>query len=247
MTERRAATGRDTQLTRLAALGEPIRQALYRFVVAQRTPVSRDQAASGLGIARHVAKFHLDRLAADGLVDTEYQRPDGRGGPGAGRPTKFYRASRTEIAVSLPERHYDLAADILAQAVTIAERDATPLREALRLTARQAGARLGRPSGNARPPERADAPWDGVWAVLAAHGYEPELDSADPSAARITLRNCPFHRLARAHTDLVCGLNLDVLTAVVDNQPGCGLLAELDPGPDRCCVVLTAVAGADQP
>ena len=79
----------DTQLTRLAALGEPIRRLLYRFVANQPDPVSRDQAAEGIGVARHVAKFHLDKLAEDGLLDTDYRRPAGRSGPGAGRPTKL--------------------------------------------------------------------------------------------------------------------------------------------------------------
>ena len=45
----------DAQVAGIAALGEPIRRALYRYVVAQSAPVSRDQAAGGAGVARHVA------------------------------------------------------------------------------------------------------------------------------------------------------------------------------------------------
>lgn len=54
-------------------------------------PVSRDQAADAVGIPRHQAKFHLDRLTAEGLLDTEYARLTGRSGPGAGRTAKLYR------------------------------------------------------------------------------------------------------------------------------------------------------------
>jgi predicted ArsR family transcriptional regulator len=65
----------DARVARVAALGEPVRRSLYRFVVGQPDAVSREQAAAGVGVAHHVAKFHLDRLEADGLLDTEYRRP----------------------------------------------------------------------------------------------------------------------------------------------------------------------------
>src|SRR5690242_11670803 len=109
-------------VVRVAALNEPVRRELYRYVVAQDEPVSRDKAAAATGVAHHVAKFNLDRLVADGLLDVEYARPPGRGGPGAGRPAKLYRRSAREIAVTLPERRYDLAGGVLAEAVTIAGR-----------------------------------------------------------------------------------------------------------------------------
>ncbi len=45
---------------RVAALSEPVRRDLYRFVVAQDEPVSREKAAAGIGVAHHVAKFNLE-------------------------------------------------------------------------------------------------------------------------------------------------------------------------------------------
>src|SRR3954447_11249276 len=106
----------DAQVIGIAALAEPIRRALYRFVVAQPGPVNRDEAAAGSGVARHVAKFHLDKLVEDGLLEVTYARPAGRGGPGAGRPAKLYRRSPLELAVSLPPREYELAGRLLARA-----------------------------------------------------------------------------------------------------------------------------------
>src|SRR4051812_26864076 len=111
---------------RIAALGEPVRRELYCFVVAQDEPVSREKAASGTGVPHHVAKFNLDRLVAAGLLDVEYRRPPGRGGPGAGRPAKLYRRAARDVTVSLPERRYDLAGRVLAEAITIADRDRIP-------------------------------------------------------------------------------------------------------------------------
>jgi hypothetical protein len=49
---------------RIAALGEPIRRALYRYVAAQPEPVDRVQAADAVGVAHHAAMFPLDMLVA---------------------------------------------------------------------------------------------------------------------------------------------------------------------------------------
>ena len=101
----------------LGALADPVRRGLYRWVVAQAEPVSRDQAAAGAGVPRHTAKFHLDRLEADGLLEAEFRRLTGRRGPGAGRPAKLYRRSARQVAVTLPPRRYELAAQIMAAAL----------------------------------------------------------------------------------------------------------------------------------
>jgi hypothetical protein len=46
-----------------------------------------------------------------------------------------------------------------------------------------------------------------------------------------------FHHLVGEHLDLVCSLNEDLLGAAV-HAAGVDLVAELDPEPGRCCVVL---------
>jgi predicted ArsR family transcriptional regulator len=227
----------DEQLSSVAALGEPVRRALYRYVIEQREPVSREQAAGGAGVARHVAKFHLDRLVADGLLDTEYRRPPGRSGPGAGRPAKLYRRAEREIEVSLPQRRYDLAGQVLARAVTIAGESGAPLDRALREAATAAGRALPGETG-ADADESGGDPLAAVAAVLAAHGYEPHV-----RADAITLGNCPFHSLAREFPDLVCGLNLDLLRGMVGESGAGALQPRLEPGTDRCCVVLARSAG----
>lgn len=91
----------DAQVAMVAALAEPIRPALYRYVVSQPEPVSRERAAAGVGVGHYAAKFHLDKLEDDGLLEAEYRRPPGRGGRGAGRPAKLCRRSSGDIAVSL--------------------------------------------------------------------------------------------------------------------------------------------------
>src|SRR3954452_1811973 len=166
------------QVSGVGALAEPARRALYLYVVAQPEPVSRDQAAADAGLPRHTAKFHLDKLVADGLLDTEYRRLSGRRGPGAGRPTKLYRRSSRQVAVTLPPRHYDLAGQILARAVEDAARDGVPVLQAVQRAAAKAGHRLGaaqRPRDDGFAAASGDAGLEAVGAVLAAYGYEPRV------------------------------------------------------------------------
>ncbi|HEX7187406.1 MAG TPA: helix-turn-helix domain-containing protein [Actinomycetes bacterium] len=223
------------RVSRLSALAEPVRRALYRFVVTQPGPVSRDQASDGVGVARHTAKFHLDKLVDEGLLTTEFRRLTGRSGPGAGRPTKLYSRSPQEVAVSVPERHYALAGQLMARAIDDAARTGTDVMTALRDAAAQHGRTLGGQVADAAGPGASrTAVLDAVCSTLAAQGYEPRL--AD---GVVTLANCPFHTLAREHTALVCGMNLALLSHVADESSG-GLTATLDPEPGRCCVTLAA-------
>jgi predicted ArsR family transcriptional regulator len=224
----------DVRLEGVAALGEPVRRALYRYVVAQPHPVSRDQAARGVGVPRHVAKFHLDKLADDGLLDIDYARPPGRRGPGAGRPSKVYRRSSRELEVSLPPRRYDLAGRLLAEAVTTSQREAVPVRDTLRTAAAELGRTIGQ-----QIRERAGSPASPAALRAAAHdvldeyGYEPRTDEDG-----VTLVNCPFHALAQDYTDLVCGMNLDLMRGLVTALENSELEPVLQPATGRCCVRL---------
>src|SRR4051794_11888999 len=100
------ADGFAARVAGVAALADPVRRRLYLYVAAQTAPVTRDQASEAVGVPRHTVKFHLDRLAAEGLLDIDFKRPPGRSGPGAGRPTKRYRRSSRQVTVALPERRY---------------------------------------------------------------------------------------------------------------------------------------------
>ncbi|HEY8719785.1 transcriptional regulator [Pengzhenrongella sp.] len=230
-----------SQVTGVASLAEPVRRELYLYVLAQEGAVSRDQAAAGIGVERHIAKFHLDRLVRDGLLDAESRRLGDRQGPGAGRPTKLYRRSAREVSVALPERRYDLAGELLARAIDDSVRDGTPVLAALGRAASDAGALL---AASATDPSVAasttadDDPapptaLDRACRALASRGYEPHLRDGT-----ITMANCPFHALARDHTELVCGMNLSLIGALTEGL-GDRLEARLDPAPDRCCVVIS--------
>ena len=153
--------------------------------------MGRDRAATAAGISRSLAAFHLDKLAAAGLLEVEYRRPPGRTGPGAGRPAKLYRRTERQVDVTLPPRRYDLAGRILADAVAVSDRD--PLDVTLVRSARHVGAELAeqvRARAGRRPSRRRLA--TAAAGVLEEYGYEPVDDGGES-----VLRNCPFHALPR--------------------------------------------------
>jgi predicted ArsR family transcriptional regulator len=221
----------------IGALADDTRRALYAYVAGQPGPVGREQAAAELGIAQHNVNFHLDRLVEEGLLEVEYRRLTGRSGPGAGRPSKLYRRSAREFAVSLPPRRYDLAGTILASAVERASHG-VPLPQAVREAAhargRAVGAEASAAAGEAGDgPATGDDPVGATTRLLAAQGYEPHADDDV-----VALANCPFDALAQEHTALVCGLNKDFLEGLAEGMGCAGVRVCLEPDPDHCCVKL---------
>ena len=217
-----------TDLASLSSLDDPVRRRLYEVVRERTEPVGRDEAAAAAGVGRALAVYHLDKLVEAGLLTASYQRPPGRGGPGAGRPAKLYTRSDREFAVTVPPREYELAARLLVEAV---ESDSSGhSRTTLLGAARRLGAELGSRFADG------DA---GLEEALAEQGYEPQRRHDDV----IRLRNCPFHQLAEQHRDVTCGMNLGLIQGILAGLGTDGLHPVLDPRPGHCCVAI----GADQP
>ena len=218
-------------VTSLGSLADPSRRALYEFVTRQAEPVGRDEAASAAGLGRALAAYHLDRMVEDGLLEVSFARRTGRTGPGAGRPAKLYRRASREFTISLPPRDYELAARIFAGAVESEPtgRAWAALCESARAFGREIAAEVDRRAGGRSESRRLAV----LEEVLSERGYEPFQDEDGV----IRLRNCPFDRLADAHRQTVCGMNLALLEEAAASPKGT-LTAVLDPRPGLCCVAL---------
>lgn len=207
------------RVARVGSLADPVRRALYRFVAEQPGAVSRDQAASGVDVPRHTAKFHLERLVAEGLLVAEFRRLTGRTGPGAGRPAKLYRRSRRELSVSVPSRRYDLAGQVLADAVERTLAGAS-MADALAAAAEDAAEQVA----------LWQQPGCSLGDALSVLGYEPRADTDG-----LALANCPFERLAADHRGLVCGVNHGFVAALARRLDPGAAVETVAPGPG-CCV-----------
>jgi predicted ArsR family transcriptional regulator len=220
----------EADLASVSCLDDQVRDRLYAFVSGRNEPVRRDEAAAAVGIGRALAVYHLDKLVESGLLTASYQRPTGRGGPGAGRPAKVYSRSSGEFMVTIPPREYQLAARLLAQAV--AADPSGRARAALRDAARQLGASLGE-------RHRADhAPGDGprlaLEGALSEHGFEPWHDDH----GTVRMRNCPFRRVADMQPEVVCHMNLALVEGLIAGLGADSLNPVHDPEPGHCCVAI---------
>jgi predicted ArsR family transcriptional regulator len=219
------------RVNRVSALADPIRRALYHFVAHQPGAVSRDQAAAGLDIPRHTAKFHLDKLVDEGLLAPEFKRLSGRTGPGAGRPAKLYRRVRKEVNVTLPRRRYDLAGHVLADALSRVKAGSS-LDDALH----DAAANAADIVVDSWPVE-AGPDLDRLAGILGRLGYEPRADGSTIKGA-MRLSNCPFQQLSDDHADLICPLNHQFIEAVGRSIACTGVDAVAVERGTGCCVAL---------
>jgi predicted ArsR family transcriptional regulator len=220
----------ESGIAAVGALEDPVRRELYVYVARRGQPVGRDEAATAAGIGRPLAAYHLDKLVELGLLSASYARPAGRRGPGAGRPAKIYARSGREFTVSVPQREYELAARLLAQAVAADE--SQNARAALDRSAHQLGADLGVCSR--APDSEVEDQVRRVQVALAQHGFEPWQDQD----GTVNLGSCPFHQLATQYPEIVCGMNLALIDGLIDGLGAAGLHPALDPQPGRCCVVV---------
>lgn len=220
-------------MLRLGLLQDPIRAALYRYVIGQDHDVGRNEAASAVEIQRGLAAFHLDKLAEAGLLEVTFRRLSGRTGPGAGRPAKLYRRADREAVASVPPRAYETAAALLAETVEQAGADLP-----LQIAARQMGERSGRQwhADNATD----DTSHETIMDVLGDLGYEPYLDNSV-----VRMRNCPFHALSERFPPLICGMNHALITGLLTGLDAQWCEAQLDPAPRRCCVAVLSKNNQD--
>ncbi|MDQ0893056.1 helix-turn-helix transcriptional regulator [Agromyces ramosus] len=208
------------RLGAVSALVDPVRRRVYDAVARSPEPLSREAVAARVEVPRSTAAFHLDRLAAEGLLDVEFRRLSGRTGPGSGRPAKVYRRADADVSVLVPHRHYELAGEIMAEAIGRADGDGpdVSVREAVRDAATRAGRRLA-----AASTDLEDA--------LERAGLEPRADGDDT-----VLGTCPFHRLARTNPAVVCDLNHAMLCGMAEAVDDDHDRVLLDRGSGACCI-----------
>lgn len=216
-------------LERLAALTEPNRRRVYEQLSREGEPVTRKHLADTLDISENLVTFHLDRLAEVGAVRVvAAERGPGR----RGRPARRYELARKEISASVPARRYDLVAEVLALGAR-EQQDGESFQDAAERMAFSYGRQVGEQALRAQPADR-PAVTQQILQLLAGLGYEPRR-----KGRCMMLDNCPFERLRSTNTPLVCGVNLALARGFLAGSGAAEqLTAELDPTPERCCVLI---------
>lgn len=199
----------EQEIERLAvALGDPTRRRVFFVVREAGGPRTKDDVADAVGIDRRLAGFHLDKLVEQGFLKAEFRRRE-RGGPGAGRPPKLYTLADTEAAVALPERHYDLLAELLLRAIT--EPGSSP-QEQLEKVGFEFGRSLAEEQAAAGEspftPTQAIAE---VVRVLSRYGFA----ATSEGPATIKACACPFEEMAFHDPARVCGLDRSIWRGIL--------------------------------
>jgi predicted ArsR family transcriptional regulator len=184
-------------------------------------PLSVAEVADSAGLSPNTARFHLDGLVDDGLVE---RAPEERATPG--RPRMLY----TVRAAAGGPRSYALLAEMLTGLVASLPGAGS--------TARDAGRAWGRHLvERAAPSERIDA--DEAVArlnrLLEAVGFAPEV-RRDRDETDVVLHHCPFEEIARDHTDVVCAIHLGLMQGALDELGAPVRATALEPfvTPTRC-------------
>jgi predicted ArsR family transcriptional regulator len=186
------------------------RRAVYLHVSRSSSPVTVNEIAQAFAIHRNAAKHHLDRLLDAGLLRAEFRRVNGRRGPGAGRPSKLYSSTDAEVAFSVPERHYDLLAHLLLQALTQGDE------------LESVGERYGRQLAEAKRARDGDTnPAQAVTELLDGLGFRTSVEADADGHLWVTTENCPFGWVAvEASEGQVCRLDRAIVAGVLDGY-GC--------------------------
>jgi len=209
-------------ILQLCVLDDPARRAAYVAVRTGGRPLTRAEVAAEVGISVRLAAFHLEKLLSEGFLEATYERDE----RSVGHPAKRYRPTGLELEVSIPPRRYDLAAEILAEALE-AESPDPPL-ESLGEVAAEYGRQVGRRARARNGDSR-------LLTALNVIGYEPATSGDD-----VVLRNCPFRHVAQARPEIICQMNLAFVAGVLAGTQSRSLHAVMSPSTERCCVVVTS-------
>ena len=168
--------------TAVAALADPVRRRLYRYVAAQQDAVGREQAAEGAGVPLHTARFHLEKLVDEGLLDTEYRRLSGPRRAGG-------RAARQALPA---HRGGGRRCSCPSAATTWSARCWRGRSRGRWRGSRSTGRSPARPAAAAAPAARrttaGGSDLERAAGLLADEGFEPSVDDGVLSPAQLPVR-----------------------------------------------------------
>jgi predicted ArsR family transcriptional regulator len=207
---------------------QPRRQALLEALRASDTPLGVTDLAERLSIHPNTARFHLDALVTQGLVDRRLEEPTGRGRP---RTVHTPHPGMDRSG----GRQYQLLAKILLDQLSTSP-DAGAAAEAV---GRNWGGYLVEHITPSHQPGVAEAT-QRLTAMMADLGFAPEPDG-DP-AERIRLRHCPFLELAEEYSSTLCPLHLGLMQGALTEIRAPITATSLEPfaEPDACIVHLSS-------
>lgn len=199
-----------------SALASASRRKVLDALSAAEAPLDVRAIADELGLHVTTARFHLDQLAAAGLVERRVEPAERRG-----RPRLLYAPTSSD--------HEGDARDQLIQVLSAAL--------ALDADADADASDAGRRWGHMITAPDVVEPVPRLVEVFERLGFAPEPDD---DTATIRLRGCPFRTAARSHPQVICAVHRGLIDQLLD---GSGSEARLIPfvEPELCLVALNGL------
>ncbi len=194
-----------------SAFGDPTRREIYLFVHEHPEGVTASEVAQRFALHANVARHHLDKLTAGGHLEVTVARP--AGAPGAGRPSKRYKAHNAEVELDLPVRHDDVLITLLGRALALLPREQA---EAM---AEEVGVEYGRTMalamGKVGDVQRSfRTSLHAVADALSAHGFAAHAEAHD-GGLRIISDHCPFGDAAVEHP-VICAVDRGMVRGMLE-------------------------------
>ncbi|MCX6362604.1 MAG: helix-turn-helix domain-containing protein [Actinobacteria bacterium] len=193
--------------------GDPTRRGIYRHLRGTSEPLSASEVAAVFGVHRTVARAHLEKLAALGLVESGTRRR-----AGGGRPAKTYVLTGKRLEVMLPPRHYERLSRFLLRLIdsTIEPQVAGEVAFAL---GREFGAETAADivGADVQPPVKL-AP-RAVVAWMDEAGYNVSLDDGARGVVTVEVHNCVYSELAEEYPDIVCPFDRGTVCGMLGVEP----------------------------
>ena len=196
-------------------LAQPTRRRLFALLGELGGAASTDTLADRVALHPNGVRTHLQRMRDAGLLI--HRRVPGP----RGRPRDEWVISPGARPGGERPRAYGALARWLARAIP-----ATPRRLAeVEATGRDIGRELAEPAPS---PEQAIAN------LMAALGFQPDIDASQPGRMSCTLLNCPYRDSVRENQPVICGLHRGIVRGVLDQVAPDATLERFVPhDPDR--------------
>jgi len=220
----------ETTLGDLAAiLGDSTRRGIYLAVREASGSTTAASIAESFDIHPNVARHHLERLVAEGYVETG---PPESGARHAGRPPRRYLATGKEISVSYPPRRFDLLSELLVRVVERMDAGQAPI--IAEEVGYQFGTDLAAETGLTGGHDAGGA-LDAVSGALETIGFGVAPEPADRS---LLTSHCPFGKTASDHPEIVCKIDQGIVRGLMDAARGISGTVVVSPheGPGDACV-----------
>ena len=192
------------------ALGDATRRSILQYMLDAAGPVSAAEVGDVFGVHRTVARGHLEKLLATGLLHSS-TRPSATG---YGRPVKTYAASGERLELMLPPRRYESLARLLLHIV----KELLPTPVAVQ-HAQTAGYEYGvSVRRGLQGSEQGHMSPEAACAWLKQEGYGATCERGADGDVYL-FDNCVYHEIAAEQTEIACSFSRGMLCGLIGAAP----------------------------